>query len=235
MRGVYKGIGPPLCGQVVINAVVFGVYGNSLRRLPNQGIQGQFIAGGLAGAVQSIFCSPIELIKTRMQLQEKSIPFRVNQGTKNIETEHSKYRNSMDCLLKIFKNEGMRGCMRGFNCTLLREVPSFAIYFASYNHLCQQFGSDSGSRSIPISFISGGISGILSWIVSYPADVIKTRLQADGIGNNKYNGILDCCVKCYRNEGFQVFFKGLNVTLLRAFPTNAATLTAATIFLDAFS
>ena len=31
-------------------------------------------------------------------------------------------------------------------------------------------------------FTVGGISGILSWIFTYPIDMVKTRLQADTIG-----------------------------------------------------
>lgn len=229
--GLYKGVTPPLVGQLIINAAIFGVHGNTLRRLPDQGTKGQFIAGGLAGAVQSIFCSPIELVKTRMQLQDQGI--QLADISKSI-TDHHRYKDSFDCFEKILRYEGIKGCMRGFNCTLIREVPSLAVYFASYHSLCQYFRTDAGSISIPSLFLSGGISGILAWFVSYPADVIKTRLQADGLGSNKYNGIIDCCSKSYKREGWRVFFTGLNVTLLRAFPTNAATLATVTLFLDSF-
>ena len=69
----------------------------------------------------------------------------------------------------------------------------------------------------------GGTSGLLSLIPNYPKDVIKTRIQADGVeGKNKYSGIIDCCRKAYRNDGITTFFKGMNPTLIRAFPTNAA-------------
>ena len=207
---------------------MFGVHGNTLRRLSDQGIQGQFIAGGIAGAVQSIICSPVELVKTRMQLQGQGVDFTVQINSK----DKFKYKNSFDCLKKIYKFEGIKGCMRGFNCTLLREVPSFAVYFASYHGLCKHFQGQSGSISIPKLFLSGGVSGILAWVVSYPADVVKTRLQSDGMDSNKFSGIIDCCVKSYKGEGYKVFFKGLNATLLRAFPANAATLAAVTLFLD---
>lgn len=46
-------------------------------------------------------------------------------------------------------------------------------------------------------------------------------MQADSIA--KYNGFVDCAVKNYKKEGIKFFFRGLNSTLVRAFPMNAAT------------
>lgn len=37
--------------------------------------------------------------------------------------------------------------------------------------------------------LAGGLSGVVSWAFTYPLDVIKTRLQADGA---KYSGVVDC-------------------------------------------
>uniref|UniRef100_A0A8B9SAZ8 Uncharacterized protein n=1 Tax=Apteryx owenii TaxID=8824 RepID=A0A8B9SAZ8_APTOW len=85
---------------------------------------------------------------------------------------------------------------------------------------------------IPKLLFSGGMSGIVSWLSTYPVDVIKSRLQADGVGGiTQYNGILDCIRKSYHDEGWRVFTRGLTSTLLRAFPVNAATFATVTVFL----
>ena len=48
--------------------------------------------------------------------------------------------------------------------------------------------------------------------------------QVDGLGGvNKYRGIAHCLKKSIASEGAGVLFRGLNSSLLRAFPTNAAT------------
>ena len=40
---------------------------------------------------------------------------------------------------------------------------------------------------------AGGMAGVLSWVFTYPQDVIKTRLQADGFGSRqKYSGASNC-------------------------------------------
>lgn len=54
-------------------------------------------------------------------------------------------------------------------------------------------------------------------------------LQADGIhGANKYQGIMHCAKTSIATEGLGVMFRGLNSSLLRAFPTNAATFAVVT-------
>ena len=49
-----------------------------------------------------------------------------------------------------------------------------------------------------------------------------------------YRNMWDCVVRSYREEGAWVFTRGLNATLLRAFPTNAATLMVYTMVMRMF-
>lgn len=46
--------------------------------------------------------------------------------------------------------------------------------------------------------------GAISWATATPMDVVKSRLQADGVYLNKYKGIIDCILQSYRNEGLKV-------------------------------
>lgn len=74
--------------------------------------------------------------------------------------------------------------------------------------------------------MAGGLAGVMSWIVTFPIDVVKTRLQSDVAG--KYTGAVDCMIKTYKAEGHAAFSRGLVSTVIRAFPTNAATFTVVT-------
>ena len=69
MLGLYKGMLSPLIGQGIINAIVFGVEAQAKGYLGKETIGSEFVSGMLAGAVQSIVCSPMELAKTQMQVQ----------------------------------------------------------------------------------------------------------------------------------------------------------------------
>ena len=60
---------------------------------------------------------------------------------------------------------------------------------------------------------------MVSWLFNYPTDVIKTRFQA----SDSHKTYLEVIRKTYAENGYRTFFVGLGSTLLRAFPSNAAT------------
>lgn len=222
-RGLFKGMSSPMAGLAAVNAIVFGVYGNILRSSssPNS-LLNQFLAGGLAGCVQSVITSPMELAKTRMQLQGQANPnIRIPFWKRPIPL----YKNPLDCLYKAFRLEGFRGVFRGFGVTILRDAPAFGVYFAGYEYLTQKITDAKGNVNTLSLLLAGGLAGVISWIVIYPIDVVKSRLQVDGMdgGQKKYSGLWDCVKKSYNTEGYKAFTKGLNSTIIRAFPTNAAT------------
>lgn len=75
-----------MAGVAAVNAIVFGVYGNVQRHAANpDSLYSHFLAGSAAGLAQSLICSPMELIKTRLQLQE------------NLPKGAFKYKGPMDC------------------------------------------------------------------------------------------------------------------------------------------
>jgi len=224
MLGLYKGIGSPMMGLTFINAIVFGMQGNAMRMLGRDTPANQFIAGASAGLIQCVICCPMELAKTRMQMQ----------GTGETKKSARKmYKNSLDCLVRIYRKEGFRGINRGMVTTVIRETPAFGIYFLAYDTLTRRLGCEpEDPYMIPKLLFAGGMSGIASWLSTYPVDVIKSRLQADGMGGvNQYSGIADCVRQSVRKEGWRVFTRGLTSTLLRAFPVNATTFATVTLFL----
>lgn len=61
----------PIASVAGINALIFGVYGNVQRRLSDpESLGSHALAGAVAGVVQSFVSSPMELVKTRLQIQE---------------------------------------------------------------------------------------------------------------------------------------------------------------------
>lgn len=61
----------------ILNSILFGIYGNELRRLQNnchtnderrdEWAQNVFLAGSTAGLIHAFFACPIELVKIRLQ------------------------------------------------------------------------------------------------------------------------------------------------------------------------
>lgn len=71
--------------------------------------------------------------------------------------------------------------------------------------------------------MAGGVAGVVTWAFATPMDVVKARLQMVGAGGRVYRGVLHCIAESVREEGMRVFFKGLLLNSLRAFPVNAVT------------
>lgn len=140
LRGVYKGVTSPLLGVAGINAIVFGVYGNVQRHASNpESLATHAFGGATAGLAQSFICSPMELAKSRLQVADTSS------------------KGPIECLTKIYGKEGVKGVFKGFGLTAGREIPSFAIYFFTYELLTR---SDS---NMPVStgsmLFAGGLAG----------------------------------------------------------------------------
>ena len=71
--------------------------------------------------------------------------------------------------------------------------------------------------------MAGGMAGVITWAFATPMDVVKARLQMSGAGGRVYTGFIHCMRVSVREEGVRVFFKGLLLNGLRAFPVNAVT------------
>lgn len=194
------------------------------------------LAGFIAGSVQCIICSPMELIKLKMQVQGIGMELTTPMMASVLHSKaNSAYRGPWVTTKAIYRQQGIRrGLMKGFVPTLCREGPSFAVYFGSYDFIRQRiamlFRVPLDQLGIPYLFLSGGIAGCLTWMSTYPFDVIKTRIQLDTM--NSYGGMIDCFSQSVASDGYRVLFRGLSSALYRAFSTNAVTLTTVTIVLQ---
>ncbi|XGW01935.1 hypothetical protein V3C99_014207 [Haemonchus contortus] len=207
VAGLYKGLSSPLASLTAINAIVFGVHGSVCREFSNpESLRAHFFAGCAAGMMQSVIAAPSERLKLLIQIQKDSA--------------HSRYQSPLHAARSIIAQHGYGSLNRGFLATLLRDCPAFGIYFASYEYMARQMSKDGQMESLtgPQLLLAGGGAGMLSWLFNYPTDVIKTRFQAAN-----YSSYMHCIRSTYREGGLRVFFTGLGSTLLRAFPSNAAT------------
>jgi solute carrier family 25 carnitine/acylcarnitine transporter 20/29 len=217
MLGFYKGMSSPMFGVAIINGMVFSIQNLSKSFFENPDAYLTLtITGAFAGGVQAFICSPIELVKTRLQMQG------VGQQRKLFTLSTHLYKGPLDCLKKSYERRGFRhGVMRGLSMTLARDIPSFAAYFPAWKFFVSNFSPTGQETDMPMymSLIGGGFTGVACWTVSYPFDVIKSRYQASR--DHIYKGVWDCAVKSLRNEGWQVFTRGFVPCTLRAIPTNA--------------
>ncbi|KAF8989848.1 mitochondrial carrier domain-containing protein [Cyathus striatus] len=173
--GLYKGITSPLASVALMNGLVFSSYrffmkiqlenGDSIPTLAQIAL-----AGAGCGIVSSIVTTPTELIKIRQQalLTPTSAP---------------------QVALQIFREQGMRGLYRGITATALRDI-GYGAYFAGvrtclfiFSFACRILSNTvvcllpDNHLSWPVMLLAGGVAGIAGWVVTFPFDVVKTRIQ----------------------------------------------------------
>jgi solute carrier family 25 carnitine/acylcarnitine transporter 20/29 len=230
LRGLYKGVLPPVVTQGVINAIVFGVEGRTnrflqprLREEPSKEIKIGFLAGMVGGFIQSFVCAPMELVKLLTQHQA------VGQDTV--------YRGNLETLRVVYNTKGLRGVYQGFWVTAFRDTPAFASYFASYYGMMNYFARRKGitrdelSKSMRYPFFCGGLTGMITWTINYPVDLVKTRIQLDGADGKprQYKNSWDCFVKAWREGGVRLLYRGLIPCYVRAFANNSCLFVAVEI------
>lgn len=225
LSSLYKGLTPPLVGLAFQNAILFGLQGQ-YRKFVTNDVKGECIAGALTGASQAVVTAPIELAKIKLQVQ--------GAGAKTSKKER-KYKGPIQTIQTIYKEKGTQGCFRGLFGVLMRDIPCTAVYFGSFAYLNQCFvpkGGDINSLSAGTLILTGGVAGMCSWASLYPVDVIKTRIQAEGLKpHGRYHSYLDCAKVSFKEEGYAWITKGFGATMLRAFPVNAAVLSTVTLVL----
>lgn len=222
VHGFFKGMFLPITTISMTSSVVFGTYRNCLQALSYirkaENTKLDVFMSGLAGGVAQVsVMSPGDIVKVRLQCQTES--------RHSVNPKYSvkpKYSGPIHCLLSICREQGLSGLYRGALPLALRDGPSFATYFLTYHTLCARLTPDGQKEpEWTVVLLSGGVAGMSGWAVGTPMDVIKARLQMDGVrGQRRYRGLLHCLTVTTRTEGLGVFFRSLGINCLRAFPVN---------------
>uniref|UniRef100_A0A8C3RK54 Solute carrier family 25 member 48 n=1 Tax=Cyanoderma ruficeps TaxID=181631 RepID=A0A8C3RK54_9PASS len=211
LAGFFKGMSFPLASVGIYSSVVFGVFSNTQRFLSRlrhgdpaaaPSLADMTLASIVAGVISVGIGTPVELVKIRLQMQTQ--PY--NKAAPPLAILGSPvYRGPIHCLRTILQKEGIAGVYRGNVAMLLRDVPGYCAYFIPYAMFCDWITPDGSISPNPFSiWVAGGVAGAVSWAVCTPMDVVKSRLQADGVYLNQYKGILDCMWQSYQNEGLKV-------------------------------
>ncbi|RDW66214.1 hypothetical protein BP6252_09849 [Coleophoma cylindrospora] len=170
----------------------------------------QFAAGAVAGVSEILVMYPLDVVKTRVQLQ-------TGTGTG---ADH--YNGMVDCFRKIIKNEGFSRLYRGIEAPILMEAPKRATKFAA-NDAWGKFYRDlfgMAKMNQSLSILTGATAGATEAFVVVPFELIKIRLQ-DRASAGKYTGMIDCVVKTVKAEGPLALYNGLESTMWRHILWNA--------------
>ena len=125
--------------------------------IQNAGIN--VFSGAASGVIGAALASPFFLVKTRLQSYSPFLP---------VGTQH-KYRNAVDGLSTIYRNEGIRGLYRGVEAAMVRTGFGSSVqlptYFFAKRHLMRQLGMEEGPS---LHLTSSACSGFVVCCVMHP-------------------------------------------------------------------
>lgn len=206
--------------------------------------QKSFVCGSFAGAVQALVVCPTEHVKCRIQIQnnigyaENKLfrgPFDALYQIVHGYGVRGLYRGFVCTTWREVPAFGLYFSAYDYiKDTVSNELASSSIIGASTAG-ARGLSNDDGAKDIDMSSmkknmlhtwaassLAGGLSGALTWAIIYPFDVIKTRIQTSSLDTPiEKRRIMYIYRQIMQEHGWRFFFRGLGVTLLRAFPVNA--------------
>jgi len=130
VRGLYQGFFPTMVRNIPCFGSYFAGYEWAARTLSPGNITTPplyicIISGGLAGFSFWGIWYPLEVVKTRMQVDDSDPKLR-------------KYRNSIDCATMIYKNEGLSAFWKGYGPSIIRAFFVNAAIFGAFTYVKRQ-------------------------------------------------------------------------------------------------
>lgn len=166
---------------------------------------GNLASGGAAGATSLCFVYPLDFARTRLA---------ADVGKAGATREFSGLGN---CLIKVFKSDGLIGLYRGFGVSVQGIIIYRAAYFGCFD-TAKGMLPDPKNTPFLISWAIAQTVTVCAGIVSYPFDTVRRRLMMQSgraKGDQTYSGTIDCWKKIYKTEGGAAFFKGAFSNIIR--------------------
>jgi len=207
VSGFYGGVSTMMVGQAFIKALAFSCNDWVLRAqgasASTHTLQELCLAALISGFVTSFLVNPFERVKILCQAEAA--------GT---------YKNGLVCAQEIIATDGFVGFMtRGLGPTLLRETPSYGLYFVLYSLLME---SPIDVLGVFAPLLAGALAGCGAWIPVYPIDVVKTQIQ-NTAGEERAPSAMRAAQDLYARGGVAIFWDGLESKMLRAATNHAVT------------
>ncbi|CDK25701.1 unnamed protein product [Kuraishia capsulata CBS 1993] len=179
-------------------------------------------AGAFSGMVARMVTAPLDIVKIRLQLQDR--PAKGQQALP------VKYKGILNTIVTIAKEEGgVRSLWKGNVPAEIMYILYGATQFTAYSTFNTALTSFENAHSlqVPSSFHSlmiGSLSGTVGTAISYPFDVMRTRFAFNR--SKKFLSFFGTISYIARTEGIRGFFGGISPSLLAMAVSSGSTFCA---------
>ncbi|XP_058060638.1 probable mitochondrial glutathione transporter SLC25A40 isoform X2 [Anopheles bellator] len=203
----------------------------------------QQILSSCSGAlVTSLFMTPLDVIKTRLQAQQKLLlsnkcylycnglmdhicPCAPNMGPSAVSKPTLHFTGTIDAFSKISRHEGVRSLWSGLGPTLVLALPTTVIYFVAYEQFRIRLKELHQSRKgkdaeLPfwLPLTAGGSARVLAVTIVNPLELIRTKMQSERLS---YSEVGQAFRSMLRVQGVLGMWNGFFPTILRDVPFSA--------------
>ncbi|KAI0855424.1 mitochondrial folate carrier protein [Xylaria cubensis] len=185
--------------------------------------QDYFIASGVAGIFTQVLTNPIWVLKTRMLSSDRGAV--------------GAYPSMWAGAVQLLRTEGWRGFYRGLGISLF-GVSHGAVQFAVYDPLKQMYMKRRQKSAGPIhrpddrgkqrmtneaTLVISSVSKLVAGAVTYPYQVIRSRLQNYDAEERFGRGIRGVMRRTWTEEGWRGFYRGIIPGVVRVMPATWVT------------
>ena len=163
-----------------------------------------------AGASGALIGTPADAALVRMQADTMLPP-----------EQRRNYKNGLDAMIRMFRDEGLRGFFSGAGPTILRGVVLNFGMLSSYDRCKELIEPYLGVKSQASQGVAGLMSGIIAATVCLPFDNIKTKMQKMQRlpdGTYPFKNTLDAFSKVIRQQGVLSLYAGYPTFVVRIAP-----------------
>ncbi|XP_030655199.1 solute carrier family 25 member 39 isoform X5 [Nomascus leucogenys] len=200
----------------------------------------QMVASGTGAVVTSLFMTPLDVVKVRLQSQRPSMasvpsclqstgkcllycngvlePLYLCPNGARCATwfqDPTRFTGTMDAFVKIVRHEGTRTLWSGLPATLVMTVPATAIYFTAYDQLKAFLCGRALTSDLYAPMVAGALARLGTVTVISPLELMRTKLQAQHVS---YRELGACVRTAVAQGGWRSLWLGWGPTALRDVP-----------------
>lgn len=245
VKGLCKGNGASVLRIIPYSAIHFGLYEHFRRSFVGM-VYGNHVpdsistlidllAGSCSGATAVILTYPLDIVRTRLAYISEGGSIPVERGSASPCVPMGQHMTIRTVLHDTLTREGIRGLYRGIGPSIYGILPYAGLKFFVYQDLKQMYHTrtqqdvQTARLPVPVMLCFGGIAGLIAQTATYPIDVVRRRMQVEGLQRMQDCGSLDllprstpkALCRIAQNEGWRSLFSGLSINYMKVVPSTA--------------